>query len=55
MDSTCCPKGMFHFKITERIMDFLVYDAQTYTSIVPYLKGIYLMLNSWKYGRDEEG
>ena len=27
----------------------------TYTSMVPYLKGIYLSLNSWRQGRDVEG
>ena len=35
-------------------MGFLVYIAQTYAPMVPYLKGIYLTLNSWRYRRDKE-
>ena len=44
--------GMIPFKTLERIVGFLVYVAQTYTSMVPYLKGIYLILNSWRHGQD---
>lgn len=47
--------GNIHYKTTERLMRFIVYVAQTYTSIFPYLKGIYLTLNLWKKGRDSEG
>ena len=32
-----------------------MYVALTYTPMVPYLKGIYLTLNSWRQGRDDEG
>ena len=34
---------------------FLVYVTQAYPSIVPYLKGIYLSLETWRGGRDAEG
>ena len=44
-----------HFKTTEIFVGFIVYVAQTYSSFVPYLKGIYLTLNSWRSGRDGEG
>ena len=40
IDITGCPLGMINFKSTEQIVGFLVYVAQTYTSMVPYLKGI---------------
>ena len=32
-----------------------MYVAQTYSSFVPYLKSIYLTLNSWRSDRDNEG
>ena len=48
-------RGMIHFKTFERFVGFLVYVAQTYTTFVPYLKGLYLTLNSWRPGLDEEG
>ena len=48
-------KGLIHYKTTERLIGFIVYVAQTYTGLVPYLKGIYLTLNSWREGRDKEG
>ena len=41
-----CPNGMTPFKTLEHIVGFIVYVAQTYTSMVPYLKGTYLILNS---------
>ena len=47
-------KGIIHFKTTEHIVGFFVYVAQTYTSMVLYLKGIYLALNSWRQGQDED-
>jgi len=47
------PEGKLHFKTTESCVGFLVYVAMTYTSMVPYLKDIYLSLNSWRQGRDE--
>jgi hypothetical protein len=39
----------------ERFVGFVVYVSMTYTSLVPYLKGIYLTLNSWRPDQDEEG
>jgi hypothetical protein len=33
----------------------MVYVSMTYTPLIPYLKGIYLTLNSWKPDRDKEG
>ena len=41
-----CPNGEIPFKQSEHIVGFLVYVSQTYTCMVPYLKGIYLTLNS---------
>ena len=34
---------------------FLVYVTQAYPSMVPYLKGIHLSLETWRGGRDPEG
>ena len=50
-----CPTGKIPFKQLERTVGFLVYVSQTYTCMVPYLKGIYLTLNSWCHGREETG
>ena len=36
-------------------MVFFVYVARTYTMFTPYLKGIYLTLNSWRPGRTADG
>ena len=47
--------NLIHFKTTEKYIGFVVYVSQTYTSLVPYLKGIYLTLNSWRNGQDVEG
>jgi len=43
------------FKPLERIRGFLVYTTRTYPSMVPYLKGIHLTLDSWREHRDDEG
>ena len=48
-----CPVDHIPFKKLERIVGFLVYVSQTYTCMVPYLKGTYLNLNSWCHGRDK--
>ena len=32
-----------------------MYVAQTYPALMPYMKGIYLTLNSWRPQRDKEG
>lgn len=42
-------------KPLEQGRGFLVYLSRTYTSIVPYLKGIHLSLDSWRDGRDRDG
>ena len=48
-------KGYTHYKTVESIVGFLVYVAMTYSSLMPYLKGLYLSLNSWRKNRDDEG
>jgi hypothetical protein len=40
------PEEKIHFKTTEQFVGFVVYVSMTYKSLVPYLKGIYLTLNS---------
>ena len=47
--------NLIHFKTTEKLVGFIVYVCQTYKYLVPYLKGIYLTLNSWRKGRDSDG
>ena len=42
-------------KEQEKIRGFLVYVSLTYQSLVPYLKGVHLTLESWRPDRDEEG
>jgi hypothetical protein len=44
-----------HFKTLEWQRGFLVYITRTYPSLVPYLKGIHLTLDSWRPNRDNEG
>lgn len=48
-------KNLIHFKTTKKLVGLMVYVAQTYTSLVAYLKGIYLILNSWQNCQDTEG
>ena len=48
------PSPLNH-KWLEKGRGFLVYFSRTYPSLVPYLKGIHLTLDSWREGRDEEG
>jgi len=43
------------FKELEKGRGFLVYLSRTYPSIVPYLKGIHLTIDSWRPNRDEDG
>ena len=43
------------FKFLEKGRGFMVYFCRTYTSFVPYLKGIHLTLDSWRKNRDEDG
>ena len=49
------PSGYVHYKTTESIVGFLVYVAMAYRSFMPYLKGTYLTLNSWREGHDKHG
>jgi hypothetical protein len=44
-----------HFKSLERNVGFIVYVAMTYTSMIPYLKGIYLTLYSWRGNWNKDG
>ena len=39
-------EGKLHFKTTESCVGFLLYVSMTYTSMIPYLKGIYRSLNA---------
>lgn len=41
--------------ILESGRGFLVYVARTYTSMIPYLKGLHLTIDSWRPHRDEDG
>jgi hypothetical protein len=45
------PEGKIHFKTTKQFVGFVVYVSMTYMSLIPYLKGIYLTLNSWRPDR----
>lgn len=42
-------------KPLESIRGYLVYVSLTYRSMVPYLKGLHLTLESWRDDRDEDG
>jgi hypothetical protein len=46
-----CPEGHIPHKKLESIRGFLVYIARTYPTMVPYLKGIHLTLDSWRANR----
>lgn len=43
------------FKTLEKFRGFLVYVSRTYPSMVPYLKGIHLSLDSWRPWRKADG
>ena len=43
------------YKTLESYRGFLIYVARTYTTLVPYLKGIPLTLDSWRPNRDDDG
>jgi hypothetical protein len=42
-------------KVLKSQCGFLVYLTRTYPSLVSYLKGIHLTLDSWWPGQDSEG
>jgi hypothetical protein len=53
-------KGMdegedLEFKTIEKHRGFLVYVSRTYPSMVPYLRGVHLTLDSWRPWRKEDG
>jgi hypothetical protein len=50
-----CPEGHIPHKKIESIRGFLVYVARTYPTMVPYLKGIHLTLDSWRVNRGSDG
>jgi len=47
--------GGLSFKPMEWGMGYLIYIRHTYPTMVPYLKGIYLMLDSWCPWRKDDG
>jgi hypothetical protein len=55
IQSTLLTNQSFHHKTLEQQRGFLVYIARTFPSLVPYLKGVHLTLDSWRAGRDSEG
>jgi hypothetical protein len=42
-------------KLLEQQRGFLVHLTMTFSSLVPFLKGIHLTLDSWRVGRKEDG
>jgi len=46
---------MLCHKTLESYHGFLVYVSRTYPSLVPYLKGIHLTLDSWQGNQDQDG
>jgi hypothetical protein len=47
--------GSLDFKSLESKRGFLIYVTRTYPSMVPYLKGMHLTLDSWRPYRDADG
>jgi hypothetical protein len=43
------------YKLLEQQRGFLVHLTMTFASLVPFLKGIHLTLDSWRVGRKEDG
>jgi hypothetical protein len=39
----------------ESARGFLIYVSRTYTSMIPYLKGLHLTIDSWQPHRDDDG
>jgi hypothetical protein len=54
-DRKGCPIGWLPHKTAESYRGFLEYVSCTYGAMVPYLKGIHLMLDSWRPNRDDDG
>jgi len=55
LQETCHGSNVFNHKELESIWGFLIYVIRTYPAFTPYLKGIHLMLGSWRPHRNEEG
>jgi hypothetical protein len=55
MQHTLDMDSVFCHKVLEQYRSFLVYVTRTYPSMVPYLKGLHLTLDSWRMGRDAKG
>ena len=49
------PKGTLPLQRLLEIQGFLMYVARTYTWLNPYIKGLYLTVDSWRPGRAEDG
>ena len=47
--------GSLDFVELRKDRGFLVYISRTYRAMVPYLKCIHQMLDSWKSGRNKDG
>ena len=54
MVGATCQSPINHKRL-ESARGFLVYVANTFKAMVPYLKGIHLTLDSWRDHRDQEG
>ena len=48
-------RTVLNYKQLERDNLFLIYLSRTYRSMIPYLKGIHLSLDSWREGSDMNG
>jgi len=49
------PTAELDRKQLERDRGFLIHICRTFTQLVPYLKGIHHTLESWRFGRDDDG
>eukprot|EP00536_Pseudo-nitzschia_multiseries_P013694 jgi/Psemu1/36047/gm1.36047_g len=49
------PVGKIHHKTLKLCVGFLVYVAMKYIHMIPYLKGLYITLNSWRTHQDARG
>jgi len=49
------PQGYIHHKTAEKYQGFLIHVLRTYTSMVPFLKGLHLTLESWRPDWDKDG
>ena len=47
--------GYLIHKVVEKYVGYLVHISATYDAIFPYLRGLYMTMNRWRPGRDEDG